>query len=191
MSQPDNLATCVAGQWAPGISDPSVMGWITVGVYGLAGLLCLVAVLRTSGLPVRLFWLAMAILLLGLMVNTQLDLQTALNAATRCLSQIQAGSEDGHLVQLVFVVAIAMTGVNLIAVSFWLLRKHLRQIGLALLGFGILIGFVLIRIVGINGADPFLNAQIGAVQMKWVLEMTGILLIGFNANVAIRRARDS
>jgi len=187
MSQPNDLATCVADQWSPAISDPSVMGWITVAAYGLTGLLSLIAAFRTTGWSVRLFWLTTCILMLCLMVNTQLSLHLVVSITARCLSQIQGWSEDWHLVRLVFVVAIALTGVNLAIVGFWILRKHLRQIGLALTGFGILVCFVLIRIVDFNGADPLLNAEVGSVQMKGILELVSVLLITVNAVVAIRR----
>ncbi len=163
------------------------MGWLTVAAYALTAILCFSAA-RTPGRPaVRWFWLALAILLFGLMINKQLDLQSALTATARCLSQMQGWYEDRHIVQRRFILAVLAAGALVALVSLWLLRRHIRQIGLALLGFVFLICFVLIRAAGFHDFDALLRSDILSVRMNWLMELSGIALIAMNAAWAMKR----
>ncbi len=189
MSVPPDLGACVADRWSPVIGDPGLLGWVTVAAHGLAVILCLAACLRPSDSIVRLFWLALAVVLLGLIINEQLDLQSAVTATGRCLSQIQGWYENRRIVQLIFIAAILMTGFNLAVFSLWVLRNHLRQIGLAVLGLIILICFVVIRAAGLHSFDLFLNTEVQSIRINWILELTSLALIAVNAIIFIRRDR--
>ncbi len=87
------MQSCALERWSPRIGDPSLMGWLTVGVYLLAGLVAL-WVLASARFPAatrgreRLFWLFVALILFFLAINKQLDLQSYLTAVGRCVAQI-------------------------------------------------------------------------------------------------------
>ena len=69
----------LAERWAPGIGDPTVVGWVTVVVYAAVAFLCLSArnnVAMHEGRRVRTLWLGLGILLVILGINKQLDLQS-------------------------------------------------------------------------------------------------------------------
>ncbi|WP_052261538.1 hypothetical protein [Ruegeria sp. ANG-S4] len=183
----DQMSSCISQQWSPVIGDPSVLGWVTVAGYGVSAILCFAAWRRTTDGAVRLFWLVLSIFLVCLMINKQLDLQSAFTAAARCLSQFQGWYEKRRIVQVSFILAIMMSGTMVTAIAFWTLRQHLRQIGLALIGFAFLICFVLIRAAGFHNFDAFLNTEIQSVRLNWVLELTSIALIAANAVAALRR----
>ncbi|WP_170476728.1 isopropylmalate isomerase [Ruegeria arenilitoris] len=187
MSVTDNLGACIADDWSPVIGDPSVLGWVTVAAYGLTAVLCLVASPRHPEGTVRVFWATLGIVLFALMINKQLDLQSALTAGGRCLSQMQGWYEERRAVQFIFIVAIVLTGFNIAIFSLWALRQHLRAVGLALIGLIILICFILIRAAGFHHFDEFLNTEIQSIRMNWILELTSIALIAINAIVIIRR----
>ncbi len=178
------LRSCIAEQWSPTIGDPSVIGWLTVAAYGFAALLCLRA-RRNS--HVRWFWLILALLLFALMINKQLDLQSALTASARCLSQMQGWYEDRKSVQIGFIIVVVFSGFWISLVSLWFLRKHLREVGIALIGFVTLICFVMIRAAGFHNFDAFLGAEIMSIRMNWLLELSGITLIAANAAWVGRR----
>ncbi|WP_299948038.1 isopropylmalate isomerase [uncultured Ruegeria sp.] len=181
-----DLHTCVTDQWSPTIGDPSPMGWATVAAYGATAILCFRSAHVPESRVVKLFWLALALLLLALMINKQLDLQSALTATARCLSQMQGWYEDRRSVQIGFILVVAFSGIWIALVSFWLLRKHLRHIGMALFGFVLLICFVLIRAAGFHRFDAMLNAEFLFIRVNWLLELTGIALIALNAIFASR-----
>ncbi len=180
----NDLGNCIAEQWSPVIGDPSPVGWLTVAAYGVTALLCLRAA-RSFG--VRWFWLLLSLLLFALMINKQLDLQSALTASARCLSHMQGWYQDRRSVQVGFILAVIFCGFWGALVSLWFLRKHLRQIGVALIGFIALICFVLIRAAGFHNFDALLNADFLFIRVNWLLELSGIGLIALNAYWVTRR----
>src|SRR3569833_3825399 len=69
-----------ADHWRPGIGDPTVVGWVTVIAYAVAAVLCLQSALRILHVkdagPRVVFWSVLAVIMLLLGINKQLDLQT-------------------------------------------------------------------------------------------------------------------
>ena len=76
--------------WRPGIGDPTIGGWITVVLYFAAMASCWVTA-RNREIEDRRIWTTISILFLGLGINKQLDLQSALTEAGRVLA-----FEQGH-----------------------------------------------------------------------------------------------
>ena len=175
------LFDCVAARWSPSIGDPSIMGWVTVAAYGLAGVLCFAGFSRSPHAGVRRFGLVMGILLMALMVNKQLDLQSALTALGRCVSQIQGWYGERRAFQYRFILGVlaccALIGVFL----FWALRRQLGHIGLALAGVVCLMTFIAVRAIGFHHFDAFILSSVMNVRMNWLLELGGISLIALNA----------
>ena len=178
-----------ADGWRPGIGDPTVMGWVTVAAYLLGGFLCVRAALAIS--PGGLFrnregklWLLLGIALFLLGVNKQLDLQTWFTLTAKKMAQAQGWYEQRRIVHAAFVLGIAVAG--LLAV-WWVWRQRQLFLSapaatwLALAGFVFLGCFILVRAASFHHVDAFLKAGPGAVRMNWVLELGGILMLGWGA----------
>ncbi|WP_417725905.1 isopropylmalate isomerase [Roseovarius sp.] len=173
------LYECITRRWSPGIGDPSVMAWVTVGGYVVTGGLCLAAArVRVQD---RRFWTILSVVLLFLAVNKQLDLQSALTATGRCISKMQGWYQDRKPVQFAFILALLTASVTTMSITLIRLRRHLGRIGIALCGFGILLTFVAIRAVGFHHFDQIIGMTLGNFRMNWVLELSGIVLIFVNA----------
>ena len=173
---------CVFSAWRPGIGDPHPMGWVTVGVYLLAGLAAAVVAWRGAFPPgsrgrERVFWTLAALLLLFLAVNKQLDLQSFMTAAGRCMAQAQGWYENRRLVQLAFILGLAGTGVLVLLGLRRLLRGTLARTGLALLGLVLVTVFVLIRAAGFHHMDLLIGTRIAGMRLNWLLELPGPLLV--------------
>lgn len=177
----NTLYHCVTDRWSPTIGDPSAMGWVTVAAYGLAGLLCFVGFARSPNVGVRRFGVVMGLLLLALMVNKQLDLQSALTALGRCVSQIQGWYDERRAFQYKFILGVLIFCAVIGAFMFWALRRQLGQIGLALIGVVCLMTFVAVRAIGFHHFDAFILSSVMNVRMNWLLELGGIFLIALNA----------
>ncbi len=181
---------CIFSVWSPKIGDPHLMGWVTVGVYLLAGLAA-ASVVRRDAFPPgtrgreRTFWTLSALLLLFLAVNKQLDLQSFLTAAARCMAQAQGWYENRRVVQLAFILMLAMAGVLALLGLRRLLRGTLARTGLALLGLVLVTVFVVIRAAGFHHMDVLIGTQIAGMRLNWLLELPGPLLV----LVAALRAR--
>lgn len=181
-----DLRTCIASTWSPVIGDPTILGWITVVCYVVAGLLSAIACHNQTGKQ-RVFWFGLAVLLLLLSINKELDLQTALTAAARCIAKADGWYADRRSIQITFIFAIiAISGVTALALC-WILRRDLRAVGLALFGVATLLAFIAIRAAGFHHFDRLIGYQIGNVRMNWIMELGGIAMITVNALFALRR----
>jgi hypothetical protein len=170
----------------PRIGDPHPMGWVTVATYATAGVLAglVVAQRRTRAAA---FWMVLAALLTFLAVNKQLDLQSALTAAGRCLSQAQGWYENRRTVQAAFIGTLALCGLVALLLMLRALQGRLAENGLAAAGAAFLVTFVLVRAVGFHHVDAMLRLPVAGLRMNWILELGGIALIAANAAVLLRR----
>lgn len=173
---------CIFAAWRPGIGDPHPMGWVTVGVYLLAALASAMVAWRGAFPPAtrgreRVFWTLAALLLLFLAVNKQLDLQSFMTAAGRCMAKAQGWYENRRLVQLAFILVLAGTGVLILMSLRRLLHGTLARTGLALLGLVLVSVFVVIRAAGFHHMDMLIATRVAGMRLNWLMELSGPLLV--------------
>lgn len=182
------LFACASLRWSPGIGDPSVMGWATVAAYIVTAMLCFLAPTKARSHTEARFWILVGIFLLALALNKQLDLQSALTALGRCVSQQQGWYGSRRAIQREFIVVL-LTGSAFVGVAMvWLLRSVLGRIWLALAGVMIVMTFIAVRAVSFHHMDAILNIRIHDIRANWILELSGLVLISLNA-VALRLRR--
>jgi hypothetical protein len=173
---------CANRRWSPQIGDPSLAGWVTVAAYGLCCLLALFLLRRRLKPTERLFWMLISAIMLALAINKQLDLQSLLTATGRCLAQHQGWYDQRRAFQFGFIKILLGATIAILLLGFWLMRKHLRRNGLALLGLGLVAGFVAIRAIGFHHFDAFINSRTYLdLRFNFVLELSGLILIASNA----------
>lgn len=183
----ETLVACVAQRWMPRIGDPNLTGWLTVLAY-LACFVLAAQVWRSlRGRQGRAFWGLITALTLFLAVNKQLDLQSALTAAGRCMALAQGWYGDRRAVQVVFIMGLLIAAVIGLLIGLWTLRGQLRQNGLALIGLTIVAAFVMIRAVGFHHFDRLIGVHQLGVSMNYLFENSGLLLIAINALAILRR----
>lgn len=177
------LRRCALVDWQPKIGDPSIMGWVTVGAYLATFFLCLLVLLRAlpASRAARVFWLMLAILMLFLAFNKQLDLQSFATAAARCLAKMQGWYDNRQVFQIIVIAGLGLASLLVGLLFLWALRNDIRSNALALTGMVFVFGFVLIRAVGFHFFDQIINLQIGPIRMNWILELSGLVLISLNA----------
>jgi hypothetical protein len=168
------------GFWKPGIGDPSIMGWITVAAYLVACAYCfrLVRDRRTrredrEGRVWRI--LAIGLLLLG--INKQLDLQSAFTEAGRLLAREQGWYGERSIVQMAFLFFLFVLGVTGAVTIFRLTRNTSRCARAAALGSVLLIGFVVMRATSFHYVDRILRKELAGMRFNWIFELGGILII--------------
>lgn len=164
-------------RWRLEIGDPTFMGWFTVSAYLLAALLALRAWHRQrDGL-----WIAVAVGMVALGVNKQLDLQSLFTDIGRVASHHLGWYEQRRSVQKGFVFAVIGGAGGFGTWFVWhrhgfLLRHKLLSSGLVLLAT-----FVLLRIMNFYHFDPFRRNYLLEWTVNQVLELGGILLVGLAA----------
>ena len=168
--------------WSPLIGDPTVGGWLTVILYLLASVSCWRAARKVGArdintLQERRGWQFISVLFLALGINKQLDLQSAMTEAGRVVANIQGWYAQRALVQLAFIVVVAITCTIVgVALMIWARRARLPA-RLALIGTVLVLFFVLIRAASFHHVDRFIRTEILGLRWNWILEMGGIALV--------------
>lgn len=188
-SSPAALHACVAAGWSPGIGDPDAAGWLTVGSYGLCLCIAIAVLWRGPAGAARGLWGAIAVLMAVLGVNKQLDLQSALTAAGRCLARIQGWYEARGEVQLAFILGLLVAAGMSLGWAAGRLRGRLSSNGAALLGLAVLSAFVLVRAVGFHHVDRLISMDLGRLRCNFLFENAGLALIALNGAWLLRAPR--
>lgn len=167
------------GRWHPGIGDPSVFGWVTVGAYVLAGALCAWCAIRASrerrDPRQRRFWAVLAVVMLVLGLNKQLDLQTWFTEVGRDMARAQGWYAIRHQVQLAFIAVLAVLGLLSQVWLYRILRDFGAEVRLAAIGLAFLTVFVVMRAASFHHADMLLGLKLGGwLKVNVLLELSGI-----------------
>jgi hypothetical protein len=184
----------VAGfKWMPGIGDPTIAGWVTVGLYLAASVVCWWVWRGHDGAgPFRdreiRAWRWLAALLLALGINKQLDLQTAVTEAGRMLAHRQGWYDQREIVQLWFVIVVAALGLVAVTLLVVWTRRAGGATRLAMLGASLVLTFVVIRAASFHHVDRFINERFLGLRWNWILEIGGISLV-LLAGLCRRHAR--
>lgn len=172
--------------WQPQIGDPTFAGWFTVFSYFLTAFLAF-RVYRDLPKPhhsypkQRLFWLGIGLLSLILGFNKQLDLQSLLTDIGKYYAHQQGWYERRSLIQEGFIGIILILSVGFIAWGMRFFKDILIHNWLAFTGIVFLIVFILIRASSFHHMDQLIGFRFMGLKLNWILELTGIYSIFFNA----------
>jgi hypothetical protein len=179
------LAAIEDGRWVPGIGDPTPMGWFTVLAYLVAAVLAAAWASppgRGRALPIGL-----AIFLLLLAVNKQLDLQSWMTFEARGFLRQQGLYEKRRSLQVAFLATIAVGSIAVLALLAAIARRRLGECGVALAGVVLLSAFILVRAASFHRVDHGLGDTLLGLRFNWILELGGIAI--FSAGAVIGRRR--
>ena len=188
------LSVIVNGHWRPGIGDPTFIGWLITAAYLTTSVFCGVCAWRTDRIsPIsrsrhhRLFWWSLAVIMLMMGINKQLDLQCWIIAVGKEMALAQGWYSQRRIFQMWFIAGIAIFGLVLLTWLGWKLKRLWRQYGLALVGILLLITFVSIRAATLDHVAGFSGWQPVMGLINSILELAGIGLVGISALMGIYR----
>ena len=175
--------------WRPGIGDPTIWGWLTVANYALAVVMAVKA--ARADWRNSQFWAFLAMVMLALGINKQLDLQSLLTAVFRSNAIRHGWYDHRREMQKMFIEGtILLTAAAMVVVAFTF-RKAGRWVLGALFGLALLCAFVAARAASFHHMGEVLNLRFLALRMNHILENTGIAIIAGSAAMARRQARGS
>ena len=126
-----------------------MMGWVTVTAYLAAAYLCYRAGRGGIGeqLPPRVarIWYGLAVLLLALGINKQLDLQLLIRDLGKFALDAFAWQGKRHLIQSIYIGLVACGGMAIVGLLAWWARGAWRTVGGAFAGCVFLLCFVVVR----------------------------------------------
>lgn len=166
------------GRWEIGIGDPTLVGWVTVAAYTAAAVLAWrnVGAARRTAVPAS-FWIALALMMLVLGLNKQLDLQTWFSQAGRDLALEQGWWERRRVVQGAFIglLVVGALGAVVGARRYWATLWH--EYRAAFVGVCLLLAFIVIRAATFHHIDLLFRMDIGATSLGRALEIVGVLVV--------------
>lgn len=180
------LQACVAERWTPQIGDPNVTGWLTVIFYLVAALLSLLVWRRLAGQRGRVFWGILTCILVFLALNKQLDLQSAVTAAGKCVARAQGWYGQRRMLQAGFIGAVLAASVLGLILMTLALRGGVARSLAAMIGLTLLLCFIMIRAISFHGFDHLIGARDLGVPYNFLFENFGLLLIALNAVMQLR-----
>ncbi len=138
----------------------------------------------TRSLEFSWIWRRVALLILLLGINQQLDLQTLLIQSGRALAEAEGWFAYRRLVQRAFFGLFAGGFLLLISLAAWRCRAFLNKHRLVTLGLAILIGFIFMRAADFN--HVWLRSLQAVYEDSWknYLELLGLGLIAEGARRA-------
>jgi hypothetical protein len=166
------------GRWHAGIGDATIFGWLTVLVYLAAVWRCIVKASESKNFGGNYqFWFYLAVFLLFLAINKQLDLQSWFTQAMRDSAQAHGWYAYRRLLQVVFIGALGL-GMLLVLLSLRLfLANSWRRYKLTWAGIILLCTFILTRAASFHHFDILINHDVAGLKMNVILEIGAILLI--------------
>ena len=135
----------------------------------------------------RFIWWSLAVIMLLMGINKQLDIQCLFIAVVKKMALAQGWYSQRRIFQMLFIACIATFGLILLTWLGWKFRRLPRQYGLALLGILLLIAFVTIRAAPLNHLAKFPGWQSLIRLINSILELAGIGLVGISAHMGIVR----
>jgi hypothetical protein len=182
------LSVIVNGHWRPGIGDPTFIGWFITAAYLITSVFCGICAWRTDRISsvnrfryYRLFWWGLAVIMLIMGMNKQLDLQCLFIAVVKKMALAQGWYSQRRILQICFVAVFAVFGLIVLILLGWKLKQLWRQYGLALLGILLLVAFIAVRAAPVNHVAKNPNWRLVLRLINYVLELTGIGLVGISA----------
>ncbi len=168
------------GNWSPSFHDNFFLGWVITGSYFACAIMAAVFATFLNQMEEKKpfhFWLLISIIMIGLGINKQLDVQTLLTEVGRQLSYTQEWYEMRRIVQLLFMTALFAAGVAAFAWFTISFRDLLRRYVFAFCGLFFLLSYMVIRAAAFHHVGELIQYDLQGIRMKWVLELAGIYMI--------------
>ena len=175
-------------KWQASIGDPTLMGWLTVVAYFITALIALRIYLSSQQLftedvvtKQKLFWLVIALTMIFLGINKQLDLQSLFTAIGKYYAYRDGWYQHRRGIQVAVIAGIIVSMFMVMLLFMYHVKTILKSNWLAIVGLFFLLMFVIIRATSFHQIDILINTYIYGIRMNWILELSGITAIALSA----------
>ena len=178
--------------WKPGIGDPTFIGWFAVFAYFSTAALCAHVASRLDRrirASQRKAWWILALILVVLGTNKQLDLQGLLMELGRSFATQHGVYEKRRVLQMIFLFVLAVVALAAVFLWFWMNRRNWREQGYMLVGSVFLVTFVLVRAASFHHFQDFFAFPLGGVRLHRVIELFAIAWLAASAIKRLRELR--
>jgi hypothetical protein len=166
------------------VGDPSFIGWFTSAAYLLAAAFAVRAgrALRSGACEVahrhRLaaWWLGVAVLLLVLGLNKELDLlQKLVRSGGKALALKQGWYQDRKTVQAAFIVLLGLLSAGAALAAALYFRHVWFRIAMSAAGVALIVFYALLRATEFHVANGHVPEMIASLD--WIPEIAGVMIV--------------
>ncbi|MEH3102513.1 MAG: hypothetical protein PGN12_01220 [Sphingomonas phyllosphaerae] len=156
---------------------------MTVALYLIAAGGCAVAARRAThdSAGGTRFWATVAVMMLALGINKQLDLQSLFTQLLRDDARRHGWFAERRALQLAFIIGITALAPIMAGFAVRRLPMLRRNMRVAAVGVCLIYTYVLIRAASFHHVDKFINSTLLGMRWNWVLEIGGILIVLISA----------
>lgn len=126
-------------------------------------------------------WLGLAIALLFLGINKQLDLQTVPTEIGRMMARAEGWYAVRRIVQVIFIAGVVLTGIWIFRAVLQLARGSRGRVRPVLAGTVFILCFVAIRASSFHHIDILLGMRFSGAKLNWIIELGGIAFVAYGA----------
>lgn len=138
-----------------------------------------------AGQPGRMFWAIIVGFLIFLAINKQLDMQSALTIAGKCLAKAQEWYANRRIVQAGFITVLLIVILICFIITIFAMRGIFYANIFAIFGLMILLSFIMVRAVSFHHFDYLIGSKSFGFSNNFIFENFGIILISANAIIII------
>ena len=165
------------------------MGWLTVVAYLLTSVLAIISAIKVDKnnpdkqeyRTNQFIWWLIALILLFLGINKQLDLQSWLTVTGKNLAIKEGWYESRRIIQGIFIVTLSIFILAFMITITWLMKNNRSNARWGLIGLSFLSSFVIIRGASFHHVDKLISFAPVGIRVNWILELGGILAIAISA----------
>lgn len=138
-----------------------------------------------TGQPGRMFWAIIVGFLILLAINKQLDMQSALTIAGKCLAKAQEWYANRRIVQAGFIIVMLIIILICFIITIFAMRGIFFANIFAIFGLMTLLSFIMVRAISFHHFDHFIGSKSFGFSNNFIFENFGLILISVNAILII------
>ncbi len=170
---------CAVLAWSPGFGDRDAYGIIMTLVHLLAASLAVTVAVRgpfdgPARRSERWLWGLGAAMLVALAINKQLDLQSMLVTAARCVADAQGWYDQRRTVQTRAILGLILVALLVLPVLIFLLRRSILGNLPFVLSMTGLVLFVLLRAISFHHLDETFGIKVLSFYLHRVIESAAL-----------------
>ncbi|MDO5705081.1 MAG: hypothetical protein Q4G49_08420 [Paracoccus sp. (in: a-proteobacteria)] len=174
------IVDCIQRSWAPGMTGPGTSDWLVSAVCLGCAVICFAVVRRQGRAAGRYFWIGLGMMLSLLVVARMLDLHTGLSVAGRCIARAGGWYVERHDIQYSLMFWVLVVAALATAVVMVTLRGRLLRNIPALIGLGVLMAAVGLRVISAHSVDAWLHGHIAGLPRHVILDLFALAAIGLS-----------
>jgi uncharacterized membrane protein YhaH (DUF805 family) len=185
-------AACATEAWAPGFGDRDFYGYAMTVVHLVAAGLAVTVAIRgpfnsAARRSERWLWAIGATVLVALAINKQLDMQSMIVNAARCVARSEGWYDTRRMFQEEVIFGLVIAAAILVPALIFALRRAISGNLAFVVSLSALVVFVLLRAISFHHLDIVLGHELLSFRLHRVIEVLSLGAVIMTTAARLRR----